>query len=329
MIKIKVLEKTILLLGLALALSACVPTFNMPVTAPVHSGVSYENIDSSESSIAVTDSRPPEYLFSEGTLNFNIQVNDQDINEITFLTAALEDELIGRGYKVDVKADTEGAASLSVLNFKISNHRSNAYSPLVTFTQFSGDFEINGQITRVASFIKRGKVPVWAITEKGIVENTFNQPISLLVQDLATRIAQLMGGGTISDASVESLVSEINAAEENDKLIYLKVYELGFSNNMSAIPYLASFSEHEDEYIRLAAISGLGLLKAESEVERLITIFNSGKLWQDRGMALKSLADIATTQAQQVVDAEWIRVESLSDPDKEARWNKSILSLYR
>jgi hypothetical protein len=46
-------------------------------------------------------------------------------------------------------------------------------------------------------------------------------------------------------------------------------------------------------------------------------------------MALKALADLDTVESKKIVDAEWQRISSMSELDKEAKWNKSILSLYR
>jgi hypothetical protein len=320
---------TLTVLCLSLLAACASPSFNMPVKKPVATGLKYDMIERVPYNFSVTDSRPPEATFSEGRFDFNIQVNGEDINEVDFFTSSIMEELKNRGLSVSQLHSPQTNNNLDILTLKIVNHRQNGFSPLVTFTQFSGDFSSNGQTKRIVSFIKRGKVPIWIITEEGIVENTFNQPISLLVQDIATRITQGLGGWSISDSAVEALVAEINNRSSDDPLLYMKVYQLGYGNNVSAIPHLVELIDDSDEYVRLAAISSLGLLGAKSEVGRLAHKFKNAKIWQDRGMALKALADLDTVESKKIVDAEWQRISSMSELDKEAKWNKSILSLYR
>lgn len=311
-------------------LASCVaPTFNMPVKKPAVSSIKYDTVSNQPNQVSMIDSRPAESLFSEGVLNFDIKVEGEKVNEVEFFSAAIIDELKSRGSLVSLAPESQGDSKLEILTLKIVNHRVNAYSPLVTFTQFSGDFLVDGKVSRIVSFIKRGKVPIWAINEKGIVENVFNQPLSLLAQDVATRITQNLSSNKISDAAVEALAIEASDNANKDPLRYMKVYQLGFGNNASAIPHLVKLVDNSHEYVRLAAISSLGLLHATSEVERLTQIFKSAKLWQDRGMALKALADLDTPESKKVVDAEWDRIASLKRLTKSAKWNKEILSLYR
>jgi hypothetical protein len=311
-------------------LSACASTsFNIPVKKPVATELKYDVYERIPYLISITDSRPKKAPFSEGRLNFNIQFNGKEIDEAGFFTSSLIEELKSRGMLVSQSSPHQQNNNLDILTLKIVNHRQNGFSPLVTFTQFSGDFTSHGETKRIVSFIKRGKVPIWVVNEESIVENTYNQPISLLVQDIATRIIQGMGNWRIPNSTVESLAAEINRRSGEDPLMYMKVYQLGYGNNASAIPHLLELIDDADEYIRLAAISSLGLLGAKSEVERLTYIFKSANLWQDRGMALKALADLDTVESRQIVDAEWARISSMAELDKEAKWNKAILMLYR
>jgi len=311
-------------------LSACsAPTFNMPMKKPELTNFKYDR-DSNESHvISVSDSREPTALFSEGTLNYNVQIDGKNIDEVDYITTAIVDELTSRGLPTSADSTSEDAAKLNIVAFKILNQRVSGFSPLVTFTQFSGDFTVNGETKRIVSFIKRAKVPIWHVVEDSIVENTFNQPMTLLVQDVATRISQSLSDDTISDKTVDSLVAEINDKALDKSIRYMKVYQLGFGNNKAAIPHLLNLIDDSDDYVRLAVISSLGLLDAKSEVTRLISIFNTAKLWQDKAMALKSLADLNTAESKMIVDAEWNRISEMKKPSKEAKWNKEILSLYR
>jgi len=309
--------------------SCAAPTFDMEIAKPEVSGLKYEKKSSKSHSFSVLDKRIKESKFSEGTLQFNILIDGKNINEVQELKTALAEELVSRGSDIKFTSDAQENYKLDVVNFKIINHRSNGFSPLITLTQFAGDLWVNGEKQRIVSFVKRAKVPIWYITEEGIVENTYNQPVSIVVQDLATRITQRLDNNKSSDQAVKALVEEINNHKTDDTTRYFKVYQLGFSNNKSAIPYIISYLDHEDDYVRLAAISSLGLLDAESAVTRLNKIFTSAQIWQDRAMSLKALADIDTPEAKTIVDVEWERVSKIAKPNKEEKWNKNILSLYR
>jgi hypothetical protein len=323
--------RTIIFATLAASMlaSCAAPTFNMEIAKPEVSDLKYEKKSSVPYIFAVRDNRAKESKFSEGTLQFNILIDGKKINEVEELKAALAEELASRGSDIKFSSDAHEDLKLDVVNFKIFNHRSNAFSPLITLTQFAGDLWVNGEKQRIVSFVKRAKVPLWYITEDRIVENTYNQPVSLIIQDIATRITQRLDNNKMSDQAIKVLVEEINNKKTDDTSRYFKVYQLGFSNNKLAIPYIINYLDHKDDYVRLAAISSLGLLDAESEVTRLNKIFTSAQIWQDRAMSLKALADIDTPEAKIILDAEWERVSKIAKPNKEEKWNKNILSLYR
>ncbi len=323
--------RTIILASLTASMlaSCAAPTFDMEIAKPEASNLKYEKKSSESHSFSVQDKRAKESKFSEGTLQFNILIDGKSINEVEELKTALTGELGSRGTDINFTSSVQDNLKLDVINFKMINHRSNGFSPLITLTQFAGDLWVNGEKQRIVSFVKRAKVPIWYITEEGIVENTYNQPVSLVVQDLATRITQRLDNNKASDQAINALVEEINNPKTDDTTRYFKVYQLGFSNNKSAIPYIINYLDHKDDYVRLAAISSLGLLGAESEVTRLNEIFSNAKIWQDRAMSLKALADIDTPEAKKIVDAEWERISKIAKPKKEEKWNKNILSLYR
>jgi len=325
--KIGTLASTVACLTVLTACTA--PTFNVSIDKPELTNLKYENSSSNSHVVSIVDTRNPAATFSEGTINYNIKVDGKDINEVEFIKTAIADELSSRGLSTSTTSTLQEDSNLDIITFKIVNQRVSAFSPLVTFTQFSGDLTVNGDKKRIVSFIKRAKVPIWTVVEDSIVKNTFNQPISLLVQDVTTRITQSVSGEKISDQTVDSLVAEINDKALDKSIRYMKVYQLGFGNNDTAIPHLLALIDDSDDYVRLAVISSLGLLDAKSEVGRLISIFNTAKLWQDKAMALKSLADLNTPESKMIVDAEWNRITEMKKPSKEAIWNKSILSLYR
>ena len=78
--------------------------------------------------------------------------------------------------------------------------------------------------------------------------------------------------------------------------------------------------------MRLAAISSLGILKAESTYPTLKNIYETARLWQDRGMALKAMGDLGTPESLAFLASE--RPKFSGKRDDEAVWNDRIIGLY-
>lgn len=91
----------------------------------------------------------------------------------------------------------------------------------------------------------------------------------------------------------------------------MDVYQLGFSNNKLAIPELVKLTKHSSEYIRLAAISSLGIMRAVDQFDLLVRLYqNKGGLWQDRAMALKAIGDLGTPESHAYLQKEWAVYEN-------------------
>jgi HEAT repeat protein len=198
------------------------------------------------------------------------------------------------------------------------------FSPFVTFTFLSTDLDTGTAKKRIGVFIKRGKVPVWSFDE--IVDPTFNQPLSLAVKELASKVANQMYGYRASDKTVDDLVAKLSGKREPES--FLDVYALGFTNNPKAIEPVAKLTTDPDEYVRLAAISSLGNLRATSHFDFLKGIYqNRSSLWQDRAMALKSIADLDTNEAKAFVTGE-LKYWQAQPPSNESTWTSQIIRLY-
>lgn len=306
-------------------IQGCAPA-NYKVNTPTPSQYVYQNTATpADLTLSFEDKRPAdEQTFSHGILKAGLLVNNKALDPINYLKEHTALELNARGIITQVAEN--GGVEVSVNKLLMRNHRSNGYAPFITFTMLSADIKTETGEHRVGVYIKRGKVPVWSFDE--IIEPTFNEPLSLLVKEFSAKINMLTANQSASDEQVAVLAAEITA-EQADKNVYLKVYQLGFTNNPAAIKPMVEFSKHADEYIRLAAISSLGTLKAEGELEYLKGIYKTGKLWQDRGMALKAICDIGTPAALEFareVLAE--HQKSTNKKDKEAEWTKEIIGLY-
>ncbi len=177
----------------------------------------------------------------------------------------------------------------------------------------------------MTAYVKRAKVPVWSFDE--IIDPTYNDALSLLTKELAAKLNQQLFGQVVSTEQVNALVAAINADGTTRADAYLDVYQLGFSNNPAAVPELVKLTSHGSEYVRLAAISSLGILKASDQFGLLVKLYETKPgLWQDRAMALKAIGDLGTPESRDYLKKESGKLASQSD--KESTWNKDIIALY-
>lgn len=319
---IKKLLTPIYLSAIFAILYGCAPS-SYVVQDPTPSTVSYTaSQNSAKQTITVNDKRPEDQkVFSYGILASALIHGEQEIDPIAYLKNHSQQELMARG--IPVAMETEGNIQVDIHKLAMRNHRTNAYTPFITFTMLSADLTKDGNKERVAVYIKRGKTPVWSFDE--IVQPTFNEPLDLLVKEFSAKLSDKLYGAKISDGEVQSLVKKINSEKPTDQT-YRDVYNLGFGNNRSAIPALRELTKHESEYIRLAAISSLGMLGSDNQLELLQSIYTDSKLWQDRGMALKAIGDIGTAKANAFLKTVAAELSTLKE--REALWNKEIIELY-
>ncbi|RZU02774.1 HEAT repeat domain-containing protein [Rivibacter subsaxonicus] len=312
----------------AALLSACAPAHYI-VKTPEPSGQRYETSVQAappKTELALADQRPPsDRVFSAGTLPAGLNTASGAIDPPAYLATALQQELASRGLPVTVAAGATGQPRLELRTFKIQNHRSNGFAPFVTLTYLSADLDTPAGRKRVAAFVKRGKVPVMSFDE--VIEPTLNQPLSIAVKEIASKVANELYGYRASDAKVDALIARIGAKRDADT--WLDVYALGFANNPRSVDTLVRLVSDADENVRLAAISSLGTLRANAQLEMLKSLSqNKTAVWADRGMALKSIGDLGSDEARAFLAAEAKRWEGQGS-GKEAAWNLQIIGLYR
>jgi hypothetical protein len=316
----------IVLCSTAVFLSACAPksyVVDMPETSP-HTYISSES--QRESVLNFVDEREnADMSFTSGVLSMDLAYEGAPLDPMEFLEEFTIAELQARG--IPVSAGVENSTAINVNTFLMRNYRSGSYVPFTVITLLSADIETSEGEQRVVIFLKRGKVPVWSFQE--IVEPTLNQPLELLVQTLAAKINAVVYGQVVGDDVVDQLVRDINSGKDGG-LTYQHVYQLGFTNNPRAIQPLIEFSKSKDEYIRLAAISALGTLNAQSQLDYLISIFKSDADWQDRAMAAKSVGDLGLMGNDQAMSFLRENVEEILGESKKvgAAWAREIVDLY-
>jgi len=311
---------------LLLSLQACAPSI-YAVDPPEASTYVFDGTDSqTDSRLNFIDLRDDRYTsFTSGRLPMGLTHDGETLEPIDFLARYTIAELAARG--IPVIAATQDAIDVEINKVIMRNYRSMGFSPFTTVTMLSADVLAADGEHRVGAFMVRGKVPVWGFEE--VIEPTMNQPLELLVKDLAAKLNMVLYGHSTSDATVQLLIDRVNADPEAD-LAYMDVYRLGFSNNATAVPALVEMTRSPYEYIRLAAISSLGTINAQGEVDLLIALFSGPSIWQDKAMAIKSLGDIAVmgddsamTFLRNDVDAV-LAGESATGVE----WTREILGLY-
>lgn len=311
-------RRAILLIALAALVAApgCTKRFN--IREPATSSVKYENPPGESKTLSVVDERGGEGLkTSVGTLVAVLDGLEED--PMGFLARHIERELQARGIDLDPAGTETPDLNLRVTTFQIRNHRASGYSPYYTFTKLGGLLESGAETHRVTAYFKNGKVPVWAFRE--VEEPTYNIPISLVVKEVATKINRIVFGVQASSDEVHRIVATIRA--DTSELAYKRVFELGYTNNPEAIPYLRDLAnDHDASLARAAAISSIGMLRATDQFDFLADLYKQ-RTKIEKGMALKSIGDLETPEAEafmrDVAQSDDVRDPMIAD----------VVSLYR
>ena len=286
----------------------CTKTFYIKEPAP--SSVVYAQESQEKSILSITDQRSGEdKKLSTGTLPV-VLVNMED--EIFFLGTNLEAALISRGINLHYSSDADGGLVLDVDKYRIRNLRTTGFSPYWTFTTFAGDLKQNGDSRRVVFYFKRGKVPVWAFRE--VEDPCYNVPVSLMVKEIASKINRYYFGLQASDDQIKSLVDDIN--NQFDEFSFLKVLELGYTNNPAAIESLVALTHHQDSMVRVCATCSLGVLGAVDQFDYLKELYNTKKNIE-KTMALKAIGDLGTPEALDFIQSVKISSDYKDDMIRE------------
>lgn len=307
-----------------LALTACAPP-NYNVRAPTPSGLKYVVGGAApEKTFAVLDERRADgKIFSSGVLPAELKLDGKPIDPVPFFTQQLQAELASRGLPAKVSTAATPPPAIHLKDYRMENMRTNAYTPFISLTYISADVDTGEGTKRIGAFVTRGKTPVWSFEE--IIEPTFNQPLGLGIQEFASKFANSVYGFRASDETVKSLTAKINGARTPNT--FLDVYALGFTNNPAAVDTLIGLTKDSQEYVRQAAIASLGNIGAATQFGLLKTIYQDQSVaWQDRCIALKSIADLGSAESKAFITDEAKRLGANSS--KELQVMSRILALY-
>lgn len=259
-----------------------------------------------------------------GLIPMQVVYMDKPFDAVPWVAQHTVKEMIARGLPVTLGGG-QGGTTVLIKRIRIENHRASGFSPFVTFTSVRADVLTDRGPQSITSYVKRGKVPVMSFDE--VIDPTYNAPLGVMTKELAAKLNQQLFRQAISDEEVSALIRKINQDAGKSPDAYQHVYQLGFGNNPRAVPELVKLSSHADEYIRLAAISSLGILKANDQYEFLTRLYeNSALIWQDRAMALKAIGDLGTAESRAYLLKQQSQLAGRTD--KDAAWTRGIIALY-
>ncbi len=322
LIRSPMLFGTLTYLGL---LSGCAIGMKVPIRDPEPSKAHYVVPATSQAvTLFFSDGRPADNKGALLTGRIPMQLttpDDKPFEAFSWLAAQTVREMAARGLPVQLGSGAQGPDTVVVKHIHIENRRVSGFSPFETFTSVSADVVTPTGTQRIATFIKRGKVPVWSFNE--VIDPTYSDPFGLSAKELAAKLGRILFDAKLSDSQVDALVARTKGA----KVDYRDVYELGFSNNAQAIPQLVVLTTNTDDEVHQAAYSSLGMLRDSQHFDLLATeATNSKDDWEDRATALKGIADLGTPQSQAYLQQERSRVETLTDT--ESMRTKELIGLY-
>lgn len=309
-------------------LSGCAINMEIPIKDAQPSDVVYKKpVSSASTALFFKDEQTAEDKAKvlTGLIPMQLVYAGKPFEAVPWVAQQTVKELVARGLPVTLAADGNNSTSVLIKRVHIVNHRVSGFSPFVTFTSLRADVMTPHGPQRITAYIKRGKVPVASFNE--VIDPTYNDALSILTKEFAAKLNQQLFGQMISNDQVHALVEKIKKNSSTQSDSYLDVYQLGFGNNPTAIPELVKLTSNASEYVRLAAISSLGILKANDQFNFLKGLYETKEgQWQDRGMALKAIGDMDTPASRAYLQKELNHLKD--NTDREALWTKEIINLY-
>ncbi|HTO68223.1 MAG TPA: HEAT repeat domain-containing protein [Myxococcota bacterium] len=242
--------------------------------------------------ISLVDHLGPEPFFEQNDASLPYSLAATSFDPMYYFSTNLQAELRSRGLPLTITREERGSPHLLLRDFHVYVQKTSPYTPIFFIVFMSGDLETEHGLRRIGAVVLRG----------GIIHggHLLEEPLSGAIQESASKIANALYGYRVSDASVDAQIGRLQGERTEDT--YLQVYSLGFGNNPKAIDTVAKLASDDQEYMRAAAISSLGTLGAVAQLPLLERIYASPKTsWQDRCLAAKSLGDLGTPEADEIL----------------------------
>ncbi len=277
------------------------------ITKPAVSAFKYVGEKPDKITIKIIDKRVgDDTLFMKNTANLanaNIAL-EQLGNPMTFLIENLEAELRARNIQAScvLSGEEKGDIQITVERFQIINRRISGYSPWESFHVFKGTVTNATGTFPLHAYFFNGKVPVWSMGE--IAAPCINTPLSIIIKEIATKVNRLAIGAKSGDDEVGRLAKEIDAnMGKEDNGPFWKVFELGATNNPSAMEPLKKYCASKDNFFKACALSAIGQLGPQAQFEFLKNELTSADEIS-KFMTLKSIGDIEDQQSREFISKQ-------------------------
>lgn len=290
---------------IVLSVSGC--SLKLSIQDPQLSDVSYVNTSPAQATIAIVDKRKGnDAKFIMGKIGIgsdlddlsNVLVIDNIKDPIAFFSINLEKELNRRGIPVKcvVANASEGQEMVLEINrYQIHNYRATGFSPWEAGHLFDGTMIHGDKRKNIKAYFYNGKVPVWSMDE--IQEPCFATPSSALIKDVASKVNRHFFNLQTSDTKVGQLSQEVESELAKGASPLWKVLELGYTNNDKAMVPLKEFSSKGDNLFKSGALSSIGMLGQEDQLEFLKERYNNGT-YNEKYMAAKAIGDIGNEDSR-------------------------------
>jgi hypothetical protein len=306
------LTKVVFTVAAAMLIAGCAVSYT--VKEPVPSSIDYGTKDIKPLVLTVIDIRTgsdsifvAKVLGVGGSMSDSVSITiDSMADPIGYFAQQLQRELNSRGIPVKCvvgKTATEGLVLL-IHRYQIVNVRATGFSPWEACHIFYGTITMDKQEKTIKAYFYNGKTPMWDIKE--VEEPCFTIPVSIIIKDVASKINRALFNLRAPDAKINELTAQIDAETGKDKKDpydrpFWKVLELGYTNNPKATEPLKKYTQDSDEFFKSCALSSLGTLGADGQLEFLIQQYRAAGGYNDKYMAAKSIGDIGTPAALQVL----------------------------
>jgi hypothetical protein len=295
----------------AASLTGC--SLSYTVQNPVPSSLNYGRGDIQPVTLNIIDKRTgsdsvflAKHLGPGGSGSGSITLTIENMKDpVGYFSRELEKELNSRGIParcVVGKAADKGLILL-INRYQIFNIRATGFSPWEACHIFYGTIVMDEQKKPIKAYFYNGKTPVWSMTE--IEKPCFTIPVSILIKDVASKINRAVFKLRAPDEKINELTTLIDSETgKEDKDPYdrpfWQVLELGYTNNPKAMEPLKKYAQDTDEFFSSCALSAMGMLGAEGQLDFLAERCRGGS-YNDTYMAAKAIGDMGTEEALQIL----------------------------
>ena len=320
------------LIGVATSLSGCGGPAVYQLSQPRAANTRYAT-PGQLTQILVRDTRGQQ-SFTKGSVDMEIHYQGA-ANEVDFLTQNLVRELSERGIPISGGSPGSNGSvaparriQLDVSTYRMRNRQPGGmfagFNSLRNRTSFVATASDGQKSVRIVAYIKHSKIVQWSDAEDGVRDHLVSLPQELIAREVVSKLNRHFYGLRSSPQVVANLVAEINRKPKARGTFRL-VYRLGYTNSPHALAPLSRLVIHEQEMIRLAAITSLGVLGDPSALGLLQKLAFT-RTGAEQHAAIKSIGDIGTPAAFAILQQIEQRYAQASRDHRQIR---AVVALFR